>query len=732
MAVRVIQRLATGFWPMLALFVLLLLSLYFLANFAQAPERLRYLFVPLLFANILGVAFILLLVVVNLWNLVGQFRRRVAGTRLTARLIAMFVVLALVPATILFSFSIKFLTSSIDSWFDTRVEQALEDSLRLSKDSLSLYMRTAQRLTDRMGERLDQMSGDEAVAVLSDLNIESMASELTLFSVSGQVLATSSDDPAQIVPSRPGGSVLLQVSQGQTYTGLDPVGESGLHVRVVLPVAGRAPDGSGRLLQALYPVPDDLETLAGSVEQAVGQYRQLTFMRGPLKTSYIGTLTLLLFLSVLTAIWAAFYAARRIMLPIHNLAEGTRAVADGNYATRLPPSGRDELGFLVQSFNEMTRRLSHARDQARNSRLQVEGQRAYLEAVLERISTGVVTLDDRGILHTANEAAARILGIALSPRTGQTLATIASEHPRIEPFEQVVMPHVEHGSGEWQDEFELAGKGARRKMVVCRGARLPDREDLAGGWVVVFDDITALAQAQREAAWSEVARRLAHEIKNPLTPIQLSAERLRQKLLDRLGPDDAAVLDRSTWTIVQQVEALKSMVRAFADYAATPVADFVSTDLNSLVREVVDLYAGNRGASVEFAPAEDLPRVLVDRARIRQLLHNLIKNAIEAQSGHDDARVLVRTDSVGPAGEEEVELAVGDAGPGIPSTMLDRLFEPYMSGKPRGSGLGLAIVKKIVEEHGGSVDAVNLAEGGASVRVRLPALAAGSQRMTAT
>lgn len=724
MAVRVIQRLATGFWPMFALFVLLLLSLYFLAHFAEAPERLRYLFAPLLFANILGVAFILLLVVVNLWNLVQQFRRRVAGTRLTARLIAMFVLLALVPATILFSFSIKFLTSSIDSWFDTRVEQALDDSLRLSKDSLSLYMRTVQRLTERMGASLRDVPGEEAVAVLSDLNIESTASELTLFSTSGQVLATSSDDPAQILPSRPGSGVLLQVGQGQSYTGLDPVGQSGLHVRVVLPVEGRAPDGSGRLLQALYPVPDDLEALAGSVEQAVGHYRQLTFMRGPLKTSYIGTLTLLLFLSVLTAIWAAFYAARRIMLPIHNLAEGTRAVADGNYATRLPPSGRDELGFLVQSFNEMTRRLAHARDQARNSRVQVEGQRAYLEAVLERISTGVVTLDDRGILHTANEAASRILGMALSPRTGQTLAAIAAEHPRIEPFEQVVMPQVAQGGGEWQDEFELAGNGVARKMVVCRGARLPDREDLAGGWVVVFDDITALAQAQREAAWSEVARRLAHEIKNPLTPIQLSAERLRQKLLDRLEPDDASVLDRSTWTIVQQVEALKSMVRAFADYAATPVADFVALDLNSVVREVVDLYAGNRGAAVELHTAEDLPRVLADRARLRQLLHNLIKNAIEAQSGHDNARVDVRTAAVGPPGEERVELAVSDAGPGIPAEMLDRLFEPYMSGKPRGSGLGLAIVKKIVEEHGGSVEAVNATEGGASVRVRLPAMTA--------
>lgn len=731
MGIRVIQRLATGIWPMLALFVLLLLSLYVLANFAQAPERWRHLFVPLLVLNVLGVAFILMLVVVNLWNLMRQFRRRVAGTRLTARLIAMFVVLSLVPVTIVFAFSIKFLTSSIDSWFDTRVEQALEDSLRLSKDSLSLYMRTVQRVSEGMAGEVAKTEDTDAITLLSRLSVESTASDLTLFGERGRVIATSSDDTTQIVPTRLDDGILLQVRQGQPYVGLDPVSHAGLHVRVAVPVEGSGGGGGRRVLQALYPVPDDLDRLAASVEQAVGQYRQLTFMRGPLKMSYIGTLTLLLVLSALTAIWAAFYAARRIMLPIHNLAEGTRAVAEGNYATRLPPSGRDELGFLVQSFNEMTRRLAHARDQARSSRLQVESQRAYLEAVLERISTGVLTLDGRGVLHTANEAAARILGLALSPRTGQPLRTIVAEHPRLEPFLQAVMPHVEREAGEWQEEFELAGPRPRRKIIVCRGARLADREDLAGGWVVVFDDITTLAQAQREAAWSEVARRLAHEIKNPLTPIQLSAERLRHKLLERLPEHDAEALDRGTWTIIQQVEALKSMVRAFADYAATPVAEFATLDLNELGEEVVELYAGHRGVPVTLDPAPGLPPVLADRARMRQLLHNLIKNALEALGDRSEGRVLIRTRRMSDEGADQVELAVTDTGPGIPDEMLDRLFEPYMSGKPRGSGLGLAIVKKIVEEHGGAVEAGNEPGGGATVRVRLPAAAGVTQRVAA-
>ncbi|MDZ7749079.1 MAG: ATP-binding protein [Halofilum sp. (in: g-proteobacteria)] len=731
MAFRVIQRLATGLWPMVALFVLLLASLYALGNFAESYEQFGRIYIALLFVNIIGVAFIALLIGVNVWNLTRQFRQRAAGARLTAKLVVMFVVLALVPVTIVYSFSLKFLRSGIDSWFDVEVERALNDALALSQDALRLHMRTLQRVSEQAADRLTGISEDEAVGVLSRINANTTATDLTLFAADGHVLAVSSDDTTQVVPPRPPDGILMQVRQGENYVGLDPVRGAGLHVRVVVPVAGTESGGGTRMLQALYPVPDDLDSLAVSVQESVGKYRQLTYMREPLKTSYILTLTLALGLSVLTAIWAAFFSARRLMLPIHNLADGTRAVAEGNYATRLPPSGRDELGFLVQSFNEMTRRLSHAHDQARISRLQVEGQRAYLEAVLERISTGVLTLDAGGTLHTANEAATRILGVSLAPHTGQSLTELAAEHAPLAQFLNVVMPHVEHGSGEWHEEFELPGAG-ERKIIVCRGTRLPDRQDLAGGWVVVFDDITALVQAQREAAWSEVARRLAHEIKNPLTPIQLSAERLRHRFLERLSGEEAELLDRSTWTIIQQVESLKAMVRAFADYATTPAADFAPLDLDALVREVADLYGPGAGReAIVLDLAGDLPRVDADRARLRQVLHNLVKNAFEAQQGPGGAaRVTVATRAAPPGddGGGSVELSVRDAGPGIRADLVDRLFEPYMTGKPRGSGLGLAIVRKIVEEHGGSVTAGNAPGGGAIIRVRLPRSAEHEQR----
>ncbi len=722
-AVRLINRLATGLWPMVALFALLLASLYVLANFSESFDRFGRLYVGLLLLNFVGIGFIALLIGVNIWGLIRRFRQRAAGARLTLKLVAVFIVMALVPVTIVYAFSLRFLRSGIDSWFNVEVERALDDALLLSKQSLRVYMRGLEQVTERSASGLGGLSRDGAVARIAELTAETPASHLTLLDSDGRVIAVGGESDADVTPPRPPPDVRMQARYLEPYVGLDPVGDAGLHVRVVVPVAGQAAGSGPRLLQALYPMPARLERLANRVQGAVGTYRELDYLRQPLKTSYILTLTLALGLSVLTAIWAAFFAARRLMQPIHNLAEGTRAVAAGNYATRLPPSGRDELGFLVQSFNEMTRRLSDARNQARISQRQVETQRAYLETVLERISTGVITIDSDGTLNTANEAAARILGVELAAHTGQALTELAQAHPPLAQFLDTVRPHMEAETSEWQAQFELHG-ASTYKTLVCRGAPLPDRPDLAGGWVIVFDDITALVQAQREAAWSEVARRLAHEIKNPLTPIQLSAERLRHRLLGRLSGDEADMVDRSTWTIIQQVESLKAMVRAFADYASSPSADFAPVDLNALVREVVDLYeSSDQKGRVALDLATGLAPVEGDADRLRQVLHNLVKNALEAQPQASDAvPVWVATRPI--AGDTDasapVELTVRDIGPGIREDLLERLFEPYMSGQPSGSGLGLAIVKKIVEEHGGTVSATNADDGGAMVRVVLP------------
>ncbi|MEJ2646539.1 MAG: ATP-binding protein, partial [Gammaproteobacteria bacterium] len=422
------------------------------------------------------------------------------------------------------------------------------------------------------------------------------------------------------------------------------------------------------------------------------------------------------------AVWAAFFSARRLVAPIRDRAEGTRAVADGDYDKQLPVPGEDELGFLVRSFNDMTRRIGRARDQARRSQQQVEGQRAYLEAVLGSLSSGVMSISRDRKLRTVNDAASHVLGMDLRASLGGSLSQLSERHAYTAPFFDSVARHVRAEDPGWREEIILFGVRGRQ-VLMCRGAALPGDGVRGGGMVIVFDDVTALIQAQRDAAWGEVARRLAHEIKNPLTPIQLSAERLRHKYLKVLTPEDGEVLERATHTIVQQVEAMKEMVNAFTEYARAPQMHREPVDLNPLVLEVLDLYRGHAaGLQIESRLDPSGPCVEADAGRLRQLLHNLFKNAQEATSNRPDGKVVVGTLCVNELDTHYVELWVDDNGPGFPPQLFEQLFEPYVTTKPKGTGLGLAIVKKIVEEHGGVIEAQNLEPGGARVLIRLRVL----------
>ena len=371
----------------------------------------------------------------------------------------------------------------------------------------------------------------------------------------------------------------------------------------------------------------------------------------------------------------------------------------------------------------MTQELARARDATRQSQRQLEEQRGYLEAVLERLSNGVLTLDQEGRLHTANQAAQQILGIALEEQVGRTLSEIAFLHPHLFVLAECLEPHLQGAkdpAGDWREEVFLSRAGGRR-ILMCSGAGLSGTEEPPGGHVIVFDDLTELVEAQRKAAWSEVARRLAHEIKNPLTPIQLSAERLRKKYLDDMEPEEGQLLDRLTRTIVHQVESMKSMVNAFSDYARSPRARPQRLDLNALAADVVELYR-DEGSPTRLATRLDphLPTLEADIDRIRQVLHNLVKNALEACAESADARVEVETRRVDRTDRCLAELRVTDSGPGFPVATIDRIFEPYTTSKKKGTGLGLAIVKKIVEEHNGRVWAENRREGGGSVVMQFP------------
>jgi len=681
MALAVIKRLSSGILPAAALFALLLLSLYLLSYATEQSDRFENLYEWMLLVNAAGLLVLATLIGVNLFRLVRQYRANVVGSRMTVRLFVMFVVLAVVPVSVVYYFSLQFLQRGIDSWFDVQVEKPLQDALALSQAALDLRKRELLAQTEELAEDLAEVTDDSAAMSLNDLRSRVDANELTLIGANSRIIAFTSAESTVVVPRGPSEEVMLQLRQGRSYVALEPVDESGLQIRVAVPVETTA--GDARYLQALYPVPQRLDTLAESVQSSYAQYKTLAFQRKPLKKSFLLSLSLVLLLSLLSAVWAAFFSTRRLVAPIRDLAEGTQAVAAGHYDKRLPPAGPDELGFLVRSFNQMTARIAEASAEAQRSQQQVEEQRAYLEAVLTNLSSGVLTLDRENVLRTANAAAGQILGIALEAYLGRPLVQIVAEHPHIKRLVEALAPHLAEGRSEWSEEVVLFAQSGRQ-VLMCRGTNLPGEGGGRGDHVIVFDDVTALVQAQRDAAWAEVARRLAHEIKNPLTPIQLSAERLRRKFLEHMSEHDAQILDRATHTIVQQVEAMKTMVNAFSEYARAPQIQLLPLDLNALIREVLDLYSD---LTVHLDLDEHSPRIEADSGRLRQLLHNLIKNSLEAMHG-TAPRIDISTRSVEEPSARYVELALRDYGPGFPEEAKGTLFEPYVTTKPKGTGLG--------------------------------------------
>lgn len=704
---------------MLILFVLLLVSLSLMSDATNNSERFGQLYSWLLLINALGLIVLVGLIGSNLYWLVSQHRARAPGAQLTTRLVVTFVILAGVPIAVVYYFSLQYLQRGIDSWFDVQIEQALDDALELGRGALDVRLNDLLGVTEKVADKVGDMSPATVPIGLYDMRVLSGAAELTLFGPDGRIIASSSSEGTAIVPDRPSEQILMSLGQGRSYVGVDPVGDAGLHVRTVVPVPTTRAGAKPQTLQALYRVPQRLNVLAENVESQIIRYKKLAYLRKPLKYSYILTLSLVLVLSLLSALWAAFYSARRMVEPIAILAEGTRAVAEGDYSKRLPVTSEDELGFLVRSFNDMTRRLARARDQARSSQREVERQRAYLETVLGSLSSGVMSIGPENELRTVNEAACQILGVDLSSKVGQRLDSIARQFSFMEPLLSLVQNQHQQQVTDWQEQVELSDSGGRR-VLMCRSTGLPISEDLAGGYVVVFDDVTDLIRAQRDAAWGDVARRLAHEIKNPLTPIQLSAERLRHKYLKTMPPEDAEVLDRATRTIGQQVETLKVMVNAFGDYARAPMLQLEPVDLYELIHDVADLYQGSR-LRIRMDLAEPAPMMNADAGRLRQLLHNLFKNALEAVRDRARGELALRARWALAAGERFVDLCFEDNGMGFSDEVLERLFEPYVTTKTRGTGLGLAIVKKIVEEHNGQIRARNNADHHACIEIRFRA-----------
>ena len=715
MAPSTLSRLRLGGLSVAALLILLLVTLHLMSNAVQNSAELSRYFLPLLVINLAGMAVLIGLITYNSIRLIRQYLRHSAGSRLTLRMVAIFIALSLIPVGVVYYYSFSFLQGGIDSWFDVRIDQAMEDARELAQASLDLNQRLWLKYTEQQLLSITDSSESALSLTIAELRQQSGALELSLTDPNGQIIAYSHAVASELAPSKPDDFILQQLRVGSSYVGLARDKDE-----LMIRVAVKDPLARPLIIQGLYPASDRVSALSEKLELAYNRYNELSFLRQSLKRNFSLTLFMVLMFAVLSAVWAAFFSARRMVAPITNIASGTRAVAEGNYDRQLPvPRAKDELAFLVTSFNTMTRRIGQARDQAERSQREVEGQRAYLETVLGRLSSGVLTFDGEHRLRTTNPAAERILGVNLQRLIGSLVESLAHASPVLRQFAEGLQEPLGQIDEEWRGELTLFG-GEGRKVLICRTTPFSQPEG-PRGHIVLFDDVTALIRAQRDAAWGEVARRLAHEIKNPLTPIQLSAERLRHKYLKKMPEDDVGVLDRATHTIVQQVEAMKTMVNDFSEYARPPQMEVKPLHLDRLIEEVVDLYRGNKAVHFEVTLAAEQSRVEADTLRIRQVVHNLVKNAVEAMEGQAEAQVEVNTQVVSRDEHPYYEMRVKDNGPGFNDEMIQHLFEPYVTSKPKGTGLGLAIVKKIVEEHGGIIWAENC-EQGACMVMQLPML----------
>ncbi|MFP5409500.1 MAG: ATP-binding protein [Gammaproteobacteria bacterium] len=687
-----------------------LLSLLFLASSESSAFSDT---LPTLFAvgGVLGAAMLVLLGW-RLWWLQKRIRRGVFGAKLTLKLLGMFGVVALLPGLIVYGASVFFLNRSIETWFDVRVDNALTAGVNLSQAALDDLLRELDKKAQRMALSLSDEGVGSVITSLSTLREQSAVQELTLFDERGGVIAHVSGERGTLLPVLPERSVLWQVRQQQPYSRIEEESDRGLVMRVIVPVYTGALTSETRVLQLVQPVPTSLARDAQAVQLAYQEYQEIAVSRLGLKRIYGVALTLTLMLALLMTLVIAYLLSERLGAPLRTLARGTRAVAKGDFSQMPSVKSRDELGVLIQSFNRMTRQLSEAREQAAQNHLETEQAKAFLERVLANLSSGVMVLDEHLRVRTANAAAAHILGVEPGALDGEPLAALGAPDAALHTFGAKAAAQFAAHAGEWQVQIDFAGVGGAQSLLL-RGTRLP--AGVEHGYVLVFDDVTMLINAERNAAWSEVARRLAHEIKNPLTPIQLSAERLARKLGKRLEPADADFLARATETIVNQVAAMKAMVDAFAGYARMPRAKLEALDLNALIGEVLTLYdAGALGLGLDLQA--DLPRIAGDSTLLRQVIHNLLQNAQDALAGHPEPRVEVST----RIKNHTVCLTVRDNGAGFPEHLMTRLFEPYATTKAKGTGLGLAIVKKIVEEHHGRIEIENLKPGGAAIRIALP------------
>lgn len=767
--------------------VLMSVLLFILMTATENSSRFRAINenLPLLLMANAVVAFgLLAMVTALLWQLIRRYRQREFGSRIMTRLVILFALTGILPGSLIYLVSVQFVTRSIDSWFIVKLDPLLNSGVNLGHTALDYTLKDLEGKARSMANQLADVADNEMSSSLpirlSRLREQMQVKEATIVSNRGRVVATTNEFPGVLVPELPTAGMIQtaraegkysQYSSHVDHTGEDATRnlfteahqninpESGNQefLRVIIPLQSAGVDSrfqrETHYLQVIQPVPDLLDTQAKVFTNAIAEHRERSSSRNGLKNMYLVTLTLLLLFAIFGAITAAFFISGELARPLLLLAEGTKAVAEGNLSPRPITTTSDELGSLTQSFNTMTHQLFEARSAVEQNRNELENAKAYLESVLGNMSAGVMVLDQNARLVSCNHSVGRILRRELDKEVGRPISEIQGLQVFAAEIDKAFSEqHAQSAGGpeqeHWQQQIELPssvfeGIGEASQIgfnteedkgvtLLARGSHLPVDSEV--GYVIVFDDITNIISAQRSIAWGEVARRLAHEIKNPLTPIQLSAERLQMKLVDKLNEVDAQFLNKSTTTIVNQVTSMKRMVDDFRDYAKIPQAVLSKINLAALIDDVLHLYLSGDGRDIIHLQIEsELPLIMGDATQLRQVIHNLLQNAQDAVSEHVKAgqtpRIDVIAEIVHYIGADKTErlavrLSVIDNGPGFSNKILARAFEPYATSKPRGTGLGLAMVKKIVDEHGGKIDIQNRTDSnGAKVSILLLKLA---------
>ena len=702
---------------MLMLVALIFGALYLMSEAVQQTSVLADdWFIPLMVFTAIGLITLTGVVGVNLFRLWREYRRREPGVRLNVRLARLFILLSFVPVAIVYFYSWQFLSKGVDSWFQVSIEDAMNGANALGQTALDLHKKGLVKDTERILAQLDDASEMALGFALDEARLKSDAVELIAYRVSGAPAATSREN-TEIVSQLFSDEAFVAVQGGTSQAML----EMGTDQQSYIKVLAADPRQRGELiLQALYPMPDRLQALIKQVQGSLEEYRSTSTTRDAIFDIFAVTLALAAVLAVFGAIWGALYTSRQLVRPVRDISIATEKVAVGMYDTQVPmPKVDDELSFLVDSFNQMTQRIGRARYAAEMSKNELQLQHNYLETVMGALTTGVIALDKNGKITTANLAAEMVLGLPLSEFRKQPLTNLSEKKPVLDPFVDRMWQSIQGEALPANTQITLYRENGHQTLL-CRHSVLPAASAKDQGHVLVFDDVTELVHAQKDAAWAEVARRLAHEIKNPLTPIQLASERLRHHYLKKMPEEEARVLDRSTTTIVNQVDALKSMVNDFSEYAKPSKMDSRLITIDNFIGDVLALYETAQ-SPVVFMPGAQGVKIEGDPVRLRQVIHNLVKNGLEALGDKDGkVRVITEIGQSKSSGAMRFRLRIEDDGTGFDTDSLGQVFEPYVTNKPKGTGLGLAIVKRIVGEHGGTCRASNRQEGGASIQISLP------------